>query len=131
MDQAPAVVHATLLEEGRYLCSVRTMYRILAEEGEVRERRNQKRHPQYAQPELLATEPNQVWTWDIPKLKGPVKWTYFYLYVIPDIFGRLVVGWMVAPRESAELAKQLSWRAVASRGSRGISSRSTRIGAPA
>lgn len=107
MDQAPAVVHATLLEKGRYLCSVRTMYRILAGEGEVRERRNQKRHPRYAKPELLATGPNQVWTWDITKLKGPVKWTYFYLYVILDIFSRLVVGWMVAPKESAELAKQL------------------------
>ncbi len=107
MDQAPAAIHAILLEEGRYLCSVRTMYRILAGEGEVRERRNQKRHPKYAKPELLATGPNQVWSWDITKLKGPVKWTYFHLYVILDIFSRLVVGWIVAPRESSELATQL------------------------
>jgi putative transposase len=107
MDQAPAVVHATLLDEGRHLCSVRTMYRILSQEDEVRERRNQKRHPQYVTPELLATGPNQVWSWDITKLKGPVKWTYFYLYVIMDIFSRMVVGWMVATRETAELAKQL------------------------
>ncbi|MBF0126586.1 MAG: IS3 family transposase, partial [Magnetococcales bacterium] len=116
MDQAPAVVHATLLEEGRYLCSVRTMYRILAGEGEVRERRNQKRHPVYAKPELLATSPNQVWSWDITKLKGPVKWTYFYLYVIMDIFSRLVVGWMVAPKESAELARQLISESCAKQG---------------
>ena len=107
MDTPPAAIHATLLEEGRYLCSVRTMYRILTSEGEVRERRDQKRHPKYAKPELLATGPKQVWTWDITKLKGPVKWTYFYLYVILDIFSRLVVGWMVAPRESSELASQL------------------------
>jgi len=83
------------------------MYRILAQENEVRERRNQRRHPHYTKPELIATGPNQVWSWDITKLKGPVKWTYFHLYVILDIFSRLVVGWMVAHRESAELAKRL------------------------
>jgi putative transposase len=107
LDQAPPVVYSTLLEEGRYLCSVRTMYRILADEDEVRERRNQKRHPHYEKPELLATKPNEVWSWDITKLKGPEKWTYYYLYVILDIFSRFVVGWMIATRESAELAKRL------------------------
>src|SRR3989304_46425 len=90
-----------------YLCSVPTMYRILRENQEIRERRDQLRHPTYAKPELLATAPNHVWTWDITKLLGPVKWTYFYLYVILDIFSRYVVGWMVAPRESATLARQL------------------------
>lgn len=107
IDCPPAQVYATLLDEGQYLCSARTMYRILAEEDEVRERRNVRQHPQYTKPELLATEPNQVWSWDITKLKGPQKWTYFYLYVILDIFSRYVVGWMVAPRESATLAKRL------------------------
>ncbi len=107
VDQAPAAVYATLLDEGRYLCSVRTMYRLLAAHGEVRERRDQLRHPQYTKPELLATRPNQVWSWDITKLLGPSKWTYFYLYVILDIFSRYVVGWMVAHRESAALAKRL------------------------
>ena len=84
MDQPPAQVYATLLDEERYLCSERTMYRILHAEGEVRERRNQLEHPPYVKPELLATGPNEVWSWDITKLKGPVKWTYFYLYVILD-----------------------------------------------
>jgi putative transposase len=107
VDRAPTEVYASLLDEGTYLCSVRTMYRILGEEGEVRERRDQARHPQYKAPELLATGPNQVWSWDITKLLGPVKWTYFYLYVILDIFSRYVVGWMIAHRESAELAKRL------------------------
>ncbi len=106
-DQAPAEVYATLLDEGQYLCSERTMYRILAENREVRERRNQLRHPHYAAPELLATRPNEVWSWDITKLLGPTKWTYFYLYVILDIFSRYVVGWMVAYQESATLAKRL------------------------
>jgi len=100
-------VHATLLEEARYLCSVRTMHRILAENAELRERRDQLRHPAYAKPELLATGPNQLWTWDITKLHGPAKWTYFYLYVILDVFSRYVVGWMVAHRESASLAQKL------------------------
>lgn len=107
VDMAPAEVYATLLDEGTYLCSVRTMYRLLAEHDEVRERRNQLRHPNYAKPELLATAPNQVWSWDITKLKGPAKWTYYYLYVIIDIFSRYVVGWMVAHRESATLAERL------------------------
>jgi hypothetical protein len=83
------------------------MYRLLAACGEVRERRNQLRHPAYAKPELLATGPNQVWSWDITKLKGPVTWSYFYLYVILDIFSRFVVGWMVARREAAALARRL------------------------
>jgi putative transposase len=107
VDQAPREIYATLLDEGRYLCSVRTMYRILEKEGEVRERRNQLRHPAYRKPELLATAPNQVWSWDITKLLGPAKWTYYYLYVILDIFSRYVVGWMIAGRESASLAERL------------------------
>jgi len=107
VDKAPAEVYATLLDEGTFLCSVRTMYRILAEASEVRERRNQLRHPRYEKPELLAIQPNQVWSWDITKLKGPQKWTYFYLYVILDIFSRYVVGWMVCHRESGSLAKRL------------------------
>jgi putative transposase len=106
-DKPPAEVFATLLDEGTYVCSIRTMYRILEQAGEVRERRDQLRHPNYQKPQLLATSPNQVWSWDITKLLGPVKWTYFYLYVILDIFSRYVVGWMVAERESAELAKRL------------------------
>jgi putative transposase len=107
LDQAPAQVHATLLDEGTYLCSPRTMYRLLAAAGEVKERRDQVRRPHYAAPELLATRPNEVWSWDITKLLGPVKWTYFYLYVILDIFSRYVVGWMIAPHESAALAERL------------------------
>ena len=106
-DQAPAEVYARLLDEGRYLCSERTMYRILAANAEVRERRDQLRHPAYTKPELLATAPNQVWSWDITKLLGPAKWTYFYLYVLLDIFSRYVVGWLVAEAESAALAKRL------------------------
>jgi putative transposase len=106
-DKAPTEVYATLLDEGRFLCSPRTMYRILADAKEVRERRNQLRHPVYKKPELIATGPNQVWSWDITKLKGPVKWTYYYLYVMLDIFSRYVVGWMVAPNESAALAIRL------------------------
>ena len=107
VDLAPAEVYATLLDEGRYLCSERTMYRILAAHHEVRERRNQLRHPDYAAPELLARRPNQLWSWDITKLLGPTKWTYFYLYVMLDVFSRYVVGWMVAHRESAALAERL------------------------
>lgn len=106
-DQAPGEVYATLLDEGRYLCSERTMYRILAEHQQVRERRDQLRHPRYQAPELIAGRPNEVWSWDITKLMGPAKWTYFYLYVILDIFSRYVVGWMLAYRESGELAKKL------------------------
>ena len=114
VDLAPAAVWAQLLDnDRRYLCSQRTMYRILEENHEVRERRDQLRHPRYAAPELLAEAPNQVWSWDITKLLGPVKWSYFYLYVIIDIFSRYVVGWMVADREAASLAKTLieeTWR---------------------
>jgi putative transposase len=107
VDLAPAEVCAKLLDEGRYLCSERTMYRVLAENAEVRERRAQLRHPEYKKPELLATAPNQVWSWDITKLLGPHKWTYFYLYVLIDIFSRYVVGWLLADRESAALARKL------------------------
>jgi putative transposase len=106
-DSAPRQVYATLLDEGEYLCHWRTMYRILDEHGEVRERRNQLQHPVYTKPELLATGPNQLWSWDITKLKGPAKWTYYYLYVILDVFSRYVAGWMVALREAAILAEKL------------------------
>ncbi len=107
VDQAPAQMHAALLDEGTYLCSPRTMYRVLDTAQEIKERRDQVRRPQYAAPELLATRPNEVWSWDITKLLGPTKWSYFYLYVILDIFSRYVVGWMLAPRESAALAERL------------------------
>ena len=106
-DFAPSHIYATLLDQGIYHCSIRTMYRILAKNDEVRERRKQVTRPHYEKPELLATGPNQVWSWDITKLKGPAKWTYFHLYVILDIFSRYVVGWMVAHREQAVLAKRL------------------------
>jgi putative transposase len=106
-DLPPAEVYATLLDEGKYVCSIRTMYRILHAHAEVRERRRQLRHPHYQAPELLATQPNQLWSWDITKLKGPVKWTYYYLYVILDVFSRYVVGWLAACRESATLAQRL------------------------
>jgi putative transposase len=105
-DRSPAAVQATLLDEGQYLCSTRTMYRLLEQAGESRERRDQLVHPPYRKPELLATAPNQLWSWDISKLLGPAKWTYFYLYVILDVFSRYVTGWMIAHREGAELAKQ-------------------------
>jgi putative transposase len=107
VDQSPAQVSATLIEEGKYLCSLRTMYRVLAAHHQTRERRNLLRHPRYTKPELLATGPNELWSWDITKLKGPAKWNYFYLYVILDVFSRYVVGWMLADRESARLAKRL------------------------
>ncbi len=106
-DCAPAAIQATLLDEGQYLCSTRTMYRVLSEDGASRERRDQLTHPAYQKPELLATAPNQLWSWDITKLRGSAKWTYFYLYVILDVFSRYVVGWMVAPREGAGLASKL------------------------
>lgn len=112
-DMAPAAAHATLLDEGRWLCSVRTMYRILAGARQVRERRNQLRHPRYAAPQLLATRPNEVWSWDITKLLGPQKWSYFYLYVMMDIFSRYVVGWMLADRENNQLARELVTEACA------------------
>jgi len=105
-DFAPAEIHATLLDESVYLCSERTMYRILERNKQNVQRRQKTRH-NYSRPELLATQPNQLWSWDITKLKGPSKWTYYYLYKIMDVYSRYVVGWMVAPRESAELAKLL------------------------
>ena len=106
-DKAPASIYATLLEEGTYVCSIRTMYRLLKEHDEVRERRAQRRHPRREPPQLSATGPNQVWTWDITRLAGPKKWTTYPLYVVLDMFSRYVVAWMVAERESANLAKRL------------------------
>lgn len=106
-DMAPAEVYATLLDEDTYLCSISTMYRLLRASGLTGERRNQLQHPKYVKPELLATAPNQLWSWDITKLKGPAKWTSYHLYVILDVYSRYVVGWMVAEKESAELAKRL------------------------
>jgi len=106
-DAAPAEVWATLLDEGTYLGSVSTFYRVLRDRGEVRERRRQATHPPMVKPELMAAAPNQVWSWDITKLLGPAKWTYYYLYVILDIFSRYVTGWMVAALESAALAERL------------------------
>jgi putative transposase len=106
-DQAPRQVYAKLLDDGQYLCHWRTMYRILNEHQEVCERRQVRRHVSYTKPELLATGPNQVWSWDITQLKGPVKWHYFYLYAILDVFSRYVVGWLVAEQESARLAETL------------------------
>jgi putative transposase len=107
VDRAPAEVVATLLDEQTYLCSERTMYRVLAERRTVRERRNHRRHPEYKKPELVATAPNQVWSWDITKLLGPKAWTYYYLYVLLDLFSRYAVGWMVADRENSALAGRL------------------------
>jgi putative transposase len=101
-DCSPAQVYASLLDEGQYHCSIRTMYRLLEAEGESRERRDQLRRPSYAKPKLLATGPHQLWSWDITKLRGPVKWTFYYLYVILDVFSRYVTGWMIAYRESAD-----------------------------
>ena len=108
VDSSPAQVWATLLDEGRYLASERTMYRLLAaHHGEVRERRAQLEHPAYAKPELLAERPNELWSWDISKLKGPAKWTYYYLYVVLDVFSRYAVGWTVQHRESGPIAQAL------------------------
>jgi putative transposase len=106
-DLAPREVYAALLDEERYLCSVSSMYRILAQHAEVRERRDQLRHPVYRKPELLATGPNQVWSWDITKLRGPGPGVYYYLYAILDIFSRYIVGWLIAEVAWAELAEQL------------------------
>lgn len=106
-DQSPSAAYATLLDEGDYFCSIRTMYRILEQHQQVKERRIQLCHPVYTKPELLAENPNQVWSWDITKLLGPAKWTYFYLYVLLDIYSRYVVGWMVAHQELAALAQKL------------------------
>jgi putative transposase len=116
VDRSPAQVWATLLDEGRYLASERTMYRLLAERGESRERRDQLVHPPYAKPELLAERPNELWSWDITKLLGPAKWTYFYLYVILDVFSRYVVGWTIQHRESARVAQQLIAQATLQQG---------------
>jgi putative transposase len=107
VDLAPAQVYATLLDEGIYHCAERTMYRLLAAQDEIRERRTHRCHPVYAAPELLATGPNQLWSWDITRLKGPAKWTWYYLYVLLDVFSRYVVGWMTARGESAVLAERL------------------------
>jgi putative transposase len=107
VDSSPAEVYHTLLDRGLYLCSESTMYRILNENREVRERRDQLRHPAYAKPELLADRPNQVWSWDITKLRGPLKWTYYYLYVVLDIFSRYVVGWLLGHAENAATASKL------------------------
>ncbi len=106
-DTSPAAVYATLLDEGRYLASQRTMYRIMAANAEVRERRDQRRHPAYARPELLASGPRELFSWDITKLRGPARWTHYHLYVILDVFSRYVPGWMVASVESAVLARRL------------------------
>jgi putative transposase len=107
VDSSPAEVHAQLLSQGTYLCSLRTMYRILAENGGVRERRDRARHSQYHRPQLVATRPNQVWSWDITKLRTPYPFVYLYLYVILDLFSRYIVGWMIAEQQTAALAKRL------------------------
>jgi putative transposase len=107
VDKSPAEIYATLLDEGRYLCSERTLYRLLQANGEGRERRDVLRHKNHPKPELLTTRPNELWSWDITKLHGPKKWTYFYLYVILDVYSRYVVGWMVAHAESSPLASKL------------------------
>lgn len=116
VDRAPAAVYAMLLEEGRYVCSIRTMYRLLHDAQEVRERRDQRRHPRLEPPRLMASAPNQVWTWDITKLPGSRKWVTYPLYVVLDLFSRYVVAWMVAKRESAALAKRLITNACAKQG---------------
>ena len=116
VDCSPAQVWASLLDEGRYLCSERTMYRILAEHDQVRERRKQLTHPTYTKPELLAEQPNELWSWDITKLLGPKKWTYFYLYVIMDVFSRYVVGWTAQRRELGAIAQQMISQALKQQG---------------
>ena len=116
MDASPAEVYATLLDEGHYLCSLRTMYRLLAERGESRERRDQLTHPTYSKPELLATRPNELWSWDITKLRGPAKWTYYYLYVVLDVYSRYVVGWTIQYKESAAIAERLIAQAALQQG---------------
>jgi putative transposase len=115
-DQAPASVYATLLDEGTYLASIATMYRLLREHGETGDRRRHATHPARVKPELVATAPNQCWSWDITKLHGPAKWTYYYLYVLLDIYSRYVVGWMVATCEAATLAERLLADAIAAQG---------------
>jgi putative transposase len=107
VDHAPAQVYATLLDEGTYLCSPRTMYRVLATQQEVRERRAQRTHPTCPVPRLTATAPNQVWTWDVTELKGRAKGDRHKLYVVLDLYSRYVVAWMLASRESVVLAQRL------------------------
>jgi putative transposase len=115
-DTAPASVYATLLDEGSYLCSPSTMYRLLRQQGETGDRRRHATHPARVKPELVASGPNQCWSWDITKLAGPAKWTWYYLYVLLDIYGRYVVGWMVAHREAAALAERLLADTIAKQG---------------
>ena len=115
-DAAPASVYATLLDEGVYLCSISTMYRLLRQAGETGDRRRHATHPAKVKPELLANRPNQCWSWDITKLHGPAKWAYYYLYTILDIYSRYVVGWMVAAREAASLAERLLRDTIAAQG---------------
>ena len=115
-DQAPASVYATLLDEGTYLASIATMYRLLCEHGETGDRRRHATHPARVKPELVATAPNQCWSWDITKLHGPAKWTYYYLYVLLDIYSRYVVGWMVAACEAAALAERLLAETITAQG---------------
>ena len=107
VDMAPYEIYAALLDEGRYLCSIRSMYRILEQADEVRERRNQRRHGAYQRPELLAEAPNQLWSWDITRLKGPTRGMFFYLYVMLDVFSRYVVGWLLGREETGQLGKRL------------------------
>lgn len=115
-DKAPAQIWATLLDEGTYLASISTMYRLLRAHHQVRERRAIARHPAQVKPELVATAPNQVWSWDITKLAGPHKWNWFHLYVIIDVYSRLVIDWLVAPRESAALAEEFIAEAIYNHG---------------
>jgi putative transposase len=116
VDEAPATVYAKLLDEGVYLASVPTMYRVLRNHDEVHERRRQATHPPAKKPELLAIKPNEIYSWDITKLLGPQKWTYYYLYVILDIYSRYVPGWMLAHAENATLAEALLADTVAKQG---------------
>jgi len=116
VDLAPAQIWAILLDAGTYVASISTMYRVLRAQDLVRERRDQATHPTRARPELTATAPNQVWSWDITKLRGPAKGVWFDCYVIIDIFSRYVVGWMVAPTETAELAKAFIADAIRAQG---------------
>ena len=116
VDEAPATVYAKLLDQGTYLASISTMYRVLHEHDEVRERRRQATHPAHKKPELIAQGPNEIWSWDITKLHGPEKWTYYYLYVILDIYSRYAVGWMLARAERAELSKRLINESIAKQG---------------
>jgi putative transposase len=115
-DEAVPTVHAKLLDEGIYLCSPRTMYRILKAEKQVKQRRHDRKHPVYTKPELLATGPNQVWSWDITKIKGPKSWIFYDLYVVIDIFSRCIVAWCITEYESGEQARALIGTACAREG---------------